>query len=377
MNLPNQARATLATGQPVNFNLGRSPDDFDIQWMPPGPQSPCCFVAGEAKTLTFTVKPQHAAAFNAMLQQMRTKAATGSGDEPYIDFNHEDGRASGRPTEIYWAGNDPAKGGIRLKGKWTPSGKVAVQGKEYARFSPEWFFDDKQEPSAIGANLGGLVNKAAFTHIQPVKARAAQLTPQTQLEAAVAAAMAPMLKILVSKIEDLESENVRAGVATAKAAPHSFRAMVESRRLEKGISKEQALAEIQNENPTAALAYASTPKVGAHNYALPLNQDHPFLKQAKQMADTLGISMEDAQIRVATQNHPAYQQYLRSLQRHGANQETGETASAKAKAINDLQGGLLQLVRAKQAAGLAFDDALRQAQLERPDLLNLYRTSFR
>ena len=181
MNLPNQARATLATGQPVNFNLGGSPDDFDIQWMPPGPQSPCCFVAGEAKTLTFTVKPQHAAAFNAMLQQMRTKAAAGTGDEPFIDFNHEDGRASGRPTEIYWAGSDPAKGGIRLKGKWTPSGKVAVQGKEYARFSPEWFFDDKQEPSAIGANLGGLVNKAAFTHIQPVKARAAQSTPQMSM----------------------------------------------------------------------------------------------------------------------------------------------------------------------------------------------------
>jgi hypothetical protein len=169
----NCARARFATGAPVLLDAGNTNgDEFDIQWMPPGEQAPVAFVADEPRKLEFTVKAQHALAFDAMLQRLRQLAAAGSGDLPFIDFNHEDGAASGRPTQIYWGGDDAKRGGIRLKGKWTASGKAAVTGEapEYTRFSPEWYFDDHDEPIAIGANLGGLVNKAAFKTIASVKA---------------------------------------------------------------------------------------------------------------------------------------------------------------------------------------------------------------
>ena len=169
-----KARAAFTAGEPINV-AAASGDDFDIQWMPPGAQAPCCFVGDEAKELSFTVKPQHALAFNAQLQRLRSLADAGQGDAPFIDFNHEDGRAAGRPTEFYYGGDDPKKGGIRLKGKWTASGKASVTGPapEFTRFSPEWYFNDDHEPIAIGTNLGGLVNKAAFKTIASVKAGAA------------------------------------------------------------------------------------------------------------------------------------------------------------------------------------------------------------
>ncbi len=176
------ARAAFTAGEPININAAGG-DEFDIQWMPPGAQKPVCFVDDEPQELSFTVKPQHAATFNAQLQRLRSLAAAGQGDEPYIDFNHEDGRAAGRPTEFYYGGEDPKKGGVRLKGKWTASGKSSVTGPapEFTRFSPEWYFNDDHEPIAIGANLGGLVNKAAFKTIASVKAGAATNNQKTNM----------------------------------------------------------------------------------------------------------------------------------------------------------------------------------------------------
>jgi hypothetical protein len=176
------ARASFATGEPVMVGAGTG-DEFDLQWMPPGPQSPVCFVEGEPRKLKFTVKAAHAGTFNSQLQRLRNLAAAGQGDEPFIDFNHEDGRASGRPTEMYYGGEDPKRGGIRLKGKWTASGKASVTGPapEFTRFSPEWLFDDDEEPLAITPNLGGLVNRAAFKTIASVKAGAANHKPQNKM----------------------------------------------------------------------------------------------------------------------------------------------------------------------------------------------------
>jgi len=176
------ARAAFATGEPVMLPSAGG-DEFDLQWMPPGPQKPTCKVDGEARELSFTVKPQHATALNAQLQRLRAAAAAGEGDLPLIDFNHDDGAASGRPTELYWGGEDPKKGGIRVKGRWTASGKAAVTGEapEFNRFSPEWYFDDDGEPLAIGPNLGGLVNRAAFKNIASVKAGAATNNKKTDM----------------------------------------------------------------------------------------------------------------------------------------------------------------------------------------------------
>jgi hypothetical protein len=168
------ARAAFAAGEGILVGPIQG-DEFDIQWMPPGEQEITCHVDDpesglpKPREMGFTVKAEHAQKFNAMLQWLRAKAAAGEGDEPFIDFNHEDGAASGRPTEMYWGGEDVRKGGIRLKGRWTGSGKAAVVNKDYTRFSPQWDFHKKtDEPLAIGVNLGGLVNRAAFRSIAAV-----------------------------------------------------------------------------------------------------------------------------------------------------------------------------------------------------------------
>jgi hypothetical protein len=338
MNTNNRARAAFATGESVNINAG-SGDTFDIQWMPPGAQSPCCFVGDEARTLSFTVRPQHAQAFNVQLQRLRSLAAAGQGDEPFIDFNHEDGRASGRPTEFYYGGEDPKSGGIRLRGTWTASGKAAVKGPtpEFTRFSPEWYFDDNQEPVAIGVNLGGLVNRAAFTNIQRVTAKSPRTEPASPLERAIAAAIAP----LMTKIKSLEKAY---GCAPTKDA------------------------EIQADDPRAILARASTPQVGAIRNPLPL-ANHPFLEQARALAASQGISEANAQVAIARANYPLYNQYLASLHQTTLTKASGKPA-------NNGQEGFLTLVQAKQAGGMSFDAAVDFVVRTRPDLAESYRGSY-
>lgn len=200
------ARAAFAAGQPLAFDASAGAgDDFNIQWMPPGPQKPKCKVGGKAKELSFTVMARHAIAFNDQLQARRALAAAGQGDEPFIDFNHEDGRAAGRPTEFYWGGDDPQQGGIRVKGKWTPAGKSAVQGKEFTRFSPEWHFNASHEPIGVGVNLGGLVNRAAFQSIASVKAGAATQENETMTTEEIKQAIAEGMKPISDRLAALET----------------------------------------------------------------------------------------------------------------------------------------------------------------------------
>lgn len=149
---------------------GNLPDS--IQWMPPGPQDITPSVNGQPKRLRFTVQPQHAAMLNERLQQLRDDAKAGIGDEPYLDFNHDDQARSAEGLEFYWGGEDPKTGGIRLRVAWSGAGKEAVTGRTYRRFSPQWDFDKfSHEPKSIGTNLGGLVNRAAFKNIAPVIAK--------------------------------------------------------------------------------------------------------------------------------------------------------------------------------------------------------------
>lgn len=193
-------------------------DQFDIQWMPPGRQEITCFVSDEKADMDFEVRPEHAAVINSALQYLRNLAAAGQGDRPFIDFNHEDGAASGHPTEIYWAG-DGARGGIRMKGQWTGSGKSAVVNRDFTRFSPQWGFDPQtQEPTGIGVNLGGLVNRAAFRDIAPVVAKDAG-KPRNRKDKKMTreefqAALAEGLKPVTERITALEAKATSAGGAT-------------------------------------------------------------------------------------------------------------------------------------------------------------------
>jgi hypothetical protein len=340
MNNEFRARARAILGAPLTIDTPTG-DDFDIQWMPPGPQSPVCFVGDDAKELSFTVLPQHAEMFDAMLQKMLSDAAAGNGDVPFIDFNHEDGAASGRPTKFYWGGDDPQTGGIRLKGKWTGSGKAAVQGKDFTRFSPEWFFGANNEPLAIGANLGGLVNRAAFKSIAAV-AKSALTDFDNSLEGRVARAIAVAVAPLQRRAEALSKTYKQ---LAGPAAPR-----------------------MQEDTPAAILARASVPRIGKILNPLPL-EDHPFMEQAKALAASNEISEADAQVQIARANYPLYKQYCASLQQVTLTRAAG-------KVVHNGQEGLLTLVQAKQAAGMTFDDAVNFVSRTRPDLVEAYRGSF-
>jgi hypothetical protein len=226
------ARASFAVSEPVLISsVQPGGDDFDIQWMPPGPQAVLCFVTRPGQdtapeVLRFSAQALHAELLNRQLQAFLRAAAAGEEDEPFFDFNHEDGAASGHPTELYWAGDDKKKGGIRARGKWSGSGKEGIRNGDWRRFSPQWYFDEKTgEPIGIGVNLGGLVNRAAFKRIARVAAKnGGALTAvnrehgeETMNEAEFKKLLDEALKPLVQDIGALKSASAAARAPGAAA----------------------------------------------------------------------------------------------------------------------------------------------------------------
>lgn len=174
-------QARLAEMLPVIgvSDAGGLPDE--IQWMPPGRHTITPHIDGKPKELTITVDAALAERIAQQLTLLRAAADRGEGDVPFLDFNHEDGAASAEVTALRWAGDDPKAGGIRARVHWTKAGRDALEGKSFRRFSPQWLSDPKSlEPVGIGVNLGGLVNRAAFTRIQPVVAKHGVAHPLNQ-----------------------------------------------------------------------------------------------------------------------------------------------------------------------------------------------------
>ncbi len=163
----------------ANFSASGLTDDDtdDIQWMPPGVQTVSPHTP-EGKVVTVTILVDEAAAERVEECRARYQAEfdAGTGDAPYIDFLHADGEASAWVNRVYWGGDDPKTGGIRLVVSWTDEGR-AKKGKSLKRFSPSF---DLSEPDGDGictvtgtsANMGGLVNRAAFRAIQSLSASA-------------------------------------------------------------------------------------------------------------------------------------------------------------------------------------------------------------
>ena len=168
---PCLARADYQDGTPITPSPN-APLPNDIQWMPPGMQRVSPSVGGKVTPMIIRVDANLAAKLNTQLQEMRAAASQGRGDMPYIDFNHDDAEAAGEAVLMYWGGDDPVTGGIRLMVKWTDAGAAALNGKMYRRFSPSWLPGEDNVPAALFENVGGLVNRAAFTNIQPIVAKA-------------------------------------------------------------------------------------------------------------------------------------------------------------------------------------------------------------
>jgi hypothetical protein len=133
----------------------------DIQWMPPGRNriQPESF----AEPFYIDVNKSIADRANADLQRIRSAAAAGQGNWPYIDFNHEDCEQAGEAMELFWGGDDRLKGGVRLRVKWSSAGAEAVKGRAFRSFSPSWDMNEHTRAFiGVGLNLGGLVNRSAF-----------------------------------------------------------------------------------------------------------------------------------------------------------------------------------------------------------------------
>jgi hypothetical protein len=143
-------------------------------WMPPGQHTINASRGGKPHTLTMQVNPEHAHLVNSRLQEMRAAADAGTGDRPFLDFNHDDREASGHPTEAFWGGEDGGTGGIRLKVGWTGAGARAIRGREFSRFSPSFYSDESGNVVNVPVNLGGLVNRAAFQRIAPIMSKRAE-----------------------------------------------------------------------------------------------------------------------------------------------------------------------------------------------------------
>jgi hypothetical protein len=153
----------------------------EIMWMPGGIQTITPVGGGIGQPISVLVDRAAASAVEA-----QRAAIVAGGRSPYFDLNHEDGPASFRPEAFYWK-DEPAPG-IYARGEWTPTGRAAVEGKEFREFSPVFHVDNKRaKPARIidgiaagrtkSSNMGGLVNDAAFQAITPFFAKDSRETP--------------------------------------------------------------------------------------------------------------------------------------------------------------------------------------------------------
>lgn len=146
--------------------------------MPPGRHVIEPLVSGQPVETEIVVDAELGSRVQAQFRRLLANADAGTGDKPFLDFNHSDSEASAHVLDMYWGGDDPMSGGIRAKIRWTEAGRASLAGRSYRRFSPSWFIDEKSgEFAGIAENLGGLVNRAAFRTIQPVVAKSAGQNP--------------------------------------------------------------------------------------------------------------------------------------------------------------------------------------------------------
>ena len=138
---------------------GTAPDE--IVFVPAGTHEVRASVDGKAAKCTVTATELTASLLNQELQDAINQSLAGEMSRPFLDFQHEHGRAAAHPVEFYW----DADRGVILKLEWTPAGRAAVEGKEFSYFSPEVDWDSKTQ-QIIGliqpGAVGGLVNIPAF-----------------------------------------------------------------------------------------------------------------------------------------------------------------------------------------------------------------------
>lgn len=228
-----------------------APLPVDIQWMPPGRHQITASVNGKPGTRAVSVTAKTAERAQAALAENLAAVEAGTEDRFYFDFNHSDAEASGHPTEFYWAGDDPKAGGVRAKLEWSDQGAAAVKGKSYRRFSPSFYLDAAGEVTGVPVNAGGLVNRAAFKKIQPVRAKEATTTNPNHQEST---RMNQLLLVLASAgiIKDQNADEA-AAAAQVQAYAAGMRA-----QLAEGVTARSELDTLKAAHQTLVKAHATT-----------------------------------------------------------------------------------------------------------------------
>ena len=199
--------------------LPESPEGMEsIQLFPPGTHDVVVTNAkGEPVALTVAIDQSTAETLEAARAKYQAEADAGSGDAPFLDFNHEDREASAWVKAIAWAGDDPQTGGIRATVELTESGRAAIAGKTFRRVSPAFHADPDGKITGAPANMGGFVNRAAFRTIAPLFAKESQTTPPTMNEEQIKA-LSDENAALKTKLDELETRLAALNKKDAEAA---------------------------------------------------------------------------------------------------------------------------------------------------------------
>jgi hypothetical protein len=336
----------------------------EIQWMPPGVHEVTA-VSGDGKPWKSRVTVNESLA-NLVRRQFKAymaKAEAGEEDKPFLDFNHEDGAASAQVVDAFWGGNDPKTGGIRLKVDWTEPGKQALLGRAFRRFSPEFYTDKQNNIAAIGINMGGLVNKAAFKKMDPIWSREggdpSEQTNQnknmkpveeqlaetnaalnrvtehlTRIEARLpaqagqtqaAAAASPELTALQSEVKGLKDENqkrakqhastvVRRAVLSGRIPPQDVVTIEKWTNIVCADADNEVLLEAL---PVQAALKKALENPGAGSTTAGAAGEHAFVVKAKDYAKANNITdLVEAQTKFAgtTEGSELYKQFRETLQ---------------------------------------------------------------
>jgi len=175
-----KATAQKLFGKPVLVSgslveAGEFVPPASIEWMPAGSSTINVGRAnGEVIELSVVTDEALAADLDEELQALIAAAAEGKASRPYIDFDHDGGKAAAIPTKFFW------EDGIRLALDWTPAGLAAIEGREYSYFSPTWHQDETADrPDSLPSHgaIGALVNTPAFQTIERI---AASHSPKNQ-----------------------------------------------------------------------------------------------------------------------------------------------------------------------------------------------------
>lgn len=278
---------------------GNAPDS--IVFMPAGKHEIQASKGGKPALVKVSVTQTAAERFDAQLKQAIADADAGKSSRPFVDFQHEGGRAAAIPTGFSW---DSSKG-IMLHLDWTASGRAAVEGRDFSYFSPEWL-QNGEEPSglALPGPVGGLVNTPAFQTIPKIAAELSNnpkmdLTkllellkeygfelspesPETEIMDALKSAMTQK-KMAAEKTAELETVKAAAtqhesDLATVRASLASITAELDTVKAEHAAELEKVKASVNVEVAKIVKAAALPAPVKATTMQSP--EEKPTVKRA-------------------------------------------------------------------------------------------------